>query len=242
MNTDNTSVARLAQDEVRDVLAAADATPWPDVDRPWWFRCTRAAIELHTGDLTQPCRLLACGRALLNLRLAVQSLGVYADVRLVPDPDVRTLLAQLRPEHERLATTRDRQLALAGVRPDSPATRHARLSPAVALPELRRAAELEQAWLAPLSDTQVTQLGLNRYGARLLVVVGTLQDDVRSLLRAGQAVQRVALTAVTFGLATDLVLEPAPDPETLRKVIGGALSPHAVLAVGRPVGKRRTRR
>lgn len=231
MNTDITSVARLTEEQVRDVFAAADTIPWPGADRPWWFRCTATAIELHSHGQPTPCALLACGRALLNVRLAIQVLGVYADVRLTPDPEARTLLAVLRPEHERLATTRDRQLAQADVRPDSPTTRHARLSPRAALPELRRAADLEQVWLAPLSPNQITALDLVPDCARLLVVVGTLEDDVRALLRAGQAVQRVSLTAVTLGLATEFVDVPAHDSVSLRSLIGGALAPHAVLAV-----------
>lgn len=233
MNTGITSVARLAEDQVRTVLAAADQAP----GRPEWrFDCTSSTIELHEkGDSTDPghaARVLACGGALLNLRLAVQAMGVYADVRLAPDPARPSLLAVLRPEHERLATTWDRRLAhMIGHRIMTHAGGHA----VGALPELRKAADVEQAWLARLSEAQQASVGVPVRGTRLVLVIGSLQDDVRSLLHAGQAVQRVTLTAATLGFVTAPLSEPLATPTArtrLRALIGGALSPHAVLTVG----------
>ncbi|HEX5116228.1 MAG TPA: hypothetical protein VFW65_13620 [Pseudonocardiaceae bacterium] len=233
MNTGITSVARLAEDQVRTALAAADQAP----GRPAWrFECTATTIELHEkGDSTDPghaARVLACGGALLNLRLAVQAVGVYADVRLAPDPNRPTLLAALRPEHERLATTWDRRLAhMIGHR----IIIQAPGQPVGALRELRKAADVEQAWLARLSTTQLANVGVPMLDSRLVLVIGSLQDDVRSLLHAGQAVQRVALTAATLGFVTTPLGEPLATPAArtrLRALIGGALSPHAVLAVG----------
>lgn len=234
MNTDSTSVARLAEDQVRTVLAAADRAP----GRPAWrFETTATAIELHeNGDPADPGhteRVLACGGALLNLRLAVHALGVYADVRLAPEQARPTLLAVVRPEHERPATTWDRRLAhqIGHMVVD-----HAVGPPGSALPDLRKAADVEQAWLARLSDAQLAALGLAVAWTRLVVVIGSLQDDVRSLLHAGQAVRRVTLTAATLGFTTVTLREPLASPAArtkLRAMIGGALSPHAVLAVGR---------
>src|SRR5215469_9965578 len=98
-----TSVGRLSDEQVRTVLDAADAAPSPTMDRPWRFELTRSAIELHDVGLNGAQRILACGGALLNLRLAVQELGVSADVRLTPDPTTPGLLATVRTENERLA-------------------------------------------------------------------------------------------------------------------------------------------
>jgi hypothetical protein len=233
MNTGSTSVARLAEDQVRSVLAAADQAP----GRPAWrFECTSTVIELHdNGDPTGPERaerVLAAGGALLNLRLAVHALGVYADVRLAPEPGRPSLLAAIRPEHERPATTWDRRLAhQIGRR----VVEYAAGPPADALPGLRKAADVEQAWLAKLSDPQLAVLGVPAASTRLVVVVGSLQDDVRSLLHAGQAVRRVSLTAATLGFGVVALREPLAGPDVrakLRAMIGGALSPHAVLAVG----------
>ncbi len=245
MHTDGTSVARLTADQVSTVLVAACSAPSPNGDQPWRFRRTATTIELHvhgdTADDGYPGRVLACGGALLNMRLAVQAMGVYADVRLTPDDQQPTLLASIRPEHERLATTWDRQLAHAGVRPESPVVEHSSLTPVAALPDLRRAAELEQAWLAPLTDARLTALHLPVNGSSLVAVIGSLQDDVRALLRAGQAVQRVALTAVTLGLRTSLLRDPVATADArakLRTLIGGALEPHAVLDVDRSADGR----
>lgn len=233
MNTGIKSVARLAEEQVRSVLDAADQAPGRPV---WRFACTATTIDLHEkgdpADSGHADRVLACGRALLNLRLAVQALSVYADIRLAPDPDRPDLLAVVRPEHDRPATTWDRRLAhMIGSR----VAEHPVGPPAGALPELRKAADVEQAWLARLSDAQLAVLGVPLAGRRLVVVIGSLQDDVRSLLHAGQAVQRVTLTAAASGFATTVLSTPLATPAArakLRTMIGGALSPHAVLAVG----------
>lgn len=242
MHTGSRSVARLTTDQVRTVLAAARSAPWPDSDQPWLFHCTATTIELHlTGDTaanTAPDEVLACGGALLTLRLAVQAMGVYADVRLVPDDRRPGLLAVVRPEHERVATTWDRQLAHASTGCASTLAGQAASTPVAALPELRRAAELEQAWLAPLTRAQLATLRMPTTGpSSLIAVIGSLQHDVRALLQAGQAVRRVALTAVTLGLRTTVRPEPVATRTAraaLRTLIGGALEPRAVLDVSAP--------
>jgi hypothetical protein len=222
------SVGRLSDQQVAVVLSAANAAPTPDGIRPWRFQCTSESIELYGEDGAEG--LLACGGALFNLRLAVQDMGVSADVRLTPDPAHPGLLAVVRTENERLATTWERQLASAGMlrdgRPTDPVT------PAAAMPELRRAAEMEQSWLAPLSGHDATAIQVP--ASALVVVVGSLHEDVRALLRAGQAIQRVVLTATTLGLRTVTVPEPVATEAgrtELRSLIGGALFPHAVLAI-----------
>lgn len=224
------SVGRLSGEQVRSVLHAADAAPAPRGERPWRFHCTGSVIELHEHGDTNNCGILACGGALFNLRLAVQDLGVSADVRLVPDPANPTLLAAVRTENERLATTWERQLARASVRAQT--SPPASVSPSAALPELRRAAEIEQSWLAPLGADAAASMQLPVSG--LVVVVGSLQDDARALLRAGQAIRRVLLTATMLGLTTTAVPSPLASPDAraeLRTLIGGALFPHAVLSI-----------
>lgn len=233
MDTGSTSVARLSEDQVRTVLAAADLAPGGPA---WRFDCTPTTIELHEdeshAETGHTARVLACGGALLNLRLAVQAMGSYADVRLAPDPGRPSLLAAVRPEHQRVATTWDRRLAhLIGHRVVEPAAG----PPLTVLRGLRHAADVEQAWLAPLSDAQLVALGMPVLGKRLVVVIGSLQDDVRSLLRAGQAMQRVTLTAAASGFHAVALGGPLATPMArtkLRAMIGGALSPHGVLAVG----------
>jgi nitroreductase len=244
MNTGTPSVARLAEDQVRTVLAAADAAPAPQGGRPWRFRCTQMAIELYEEDAdtvtaTHQERVLACGGALLNLRMAINAIGVYADVRLTPDPVRPALLASVRPENQRLATTWERQLAHVITRPAMNTTDQVTALPTAVVQELRRAAEIEHAWLVRLSDGQLTALNSHLDGvvtsrSQLVVVVGSLHDDVRALLRAGQAIQRVMLTATTLGLGATFLPDPVATSAAraeLRGLIGGALSPHAVLHV-----------
>jgi hypothetical protein len=243
MNTGTPSVARLAEDQVRTVLAAADSAPAPGGGRPWRFRCTSCAIELYEEDdavtATHAERILACGGALLNLRMAINAIGVYADVRLTPDPVRPALLASVRPENPRLATTWERQLAHVINRPAMSAADQVTALPTAVVQELRRAAEIEHAWLVRLSDGQLAALngrldGVDPARAQLVVVVGSLHDDVRALLRAGQAIQRVVLTATTLGLRATFLPDPVATPPAraeLRGLIGGALSPHAVLHV-----------
>lgn len=226
------SVGRLSDEQVELALRAADAAPSPNGVPPWRFECTSESIDLYdAGGHETAERILACGGALVNLRLAVQDMGVSADVRLMPDPANPGLLAVVRVENERLATTWERQLARASLLRDVPRTTPA-TTPDAALSELRRAAEIEQAWLAPLSSYDTKALGVT--GDALVVVVGSLHEDVRALLRAGQAIQRVVLTATALGLRTSRLRGPVATESTraeLRSLIGGALFPHAVLTI-----------
>jgi hypothetical protein len=233
MDTDITSVARLDKAEVRSVLEAADAAPSPPGPKPWRFGCTPTAIELY-GDPSDHDGTLACGGALLNLRLAVHDMGVYAAVRLTPDPAQPTLLAEVRPENERPATTRERQLVRVILGPDRIVAESDTVVPDSAVQELRRAAEIEHAWLAPLEGPQRAPLRDLVDDTELVVVIGSLQDDVRALLWAGQAIRRVVLTAAVLRLRTFVVPEPMATPTAraeLRALIGGVLSPQAVLIV-----------
>ena len=66
--------------------------------------------------------LLACGAALLNLRLAIRALGVHPAVQLLPDPNRPNLLAVVRLQGTSPAALVDRRLAeaipAAGTTPD----------------------------------------------------------------------------------------------------------------------------
>jgi hypothetical protein len=228
MDTGIRSVARLTEAKVRAVLAAADAAPTSPGGGPWQFICTPTAFELYTTRPDDPVATLACGAALLNLRLAIHDLGVHANVRLTPDPTSRpTLLATVRPDNERPGTTRERQMVMVLTGPAP--TRSDPVTPDTAVQELRRAADLEHAWLAALSGAE---LGIGDGG--LYVVIGSLHDDVTALLWAGQAIQRVVLTAGVLGLDPKVVPGPLATREAranVRSRIGGALTPHAVVRI-----------
>lgn len=75
----------------------------------------------------------------------------------------------------------------------------------------------------------------------LIAVIGTLHDQPLARLQAGQAMQRVLLTATDAGLSASLLYPVVKVPETrklLREQIVGGLWPQAVLRLGygSPVG------
>jgi nitroreductase len=69
----------------------------------------------------------------------------------------------------------------------------------------------------------------------LIVVLGSFQDGTPTQLQAGQAMQRVLLTATDAGLSASFlsqVVEVATVRRELRALIGGGLWPQAVLRIG----------
>jgi hypothetical protein len=309
MNTPVMPVGSLTCDQVHAVLIAATAAPSLHNSQPWRFGCTPTAIELH-ADSTRSCPaadpdqrelVLACGAALLNLRLAIRALGVHPAVRLLPDPDRPDLLAVVRPQGHSQATPVDR--ALAEAIPRRRTNRRPFLPepvPASLLTGLRQAAKTERAWMATLTPAQLPVLrtllrhahdlqqrdpafvaewarwtgrGADstdgvpaRSGGPLpepqdhwvlrdfsagqahprvegkdyepdpfIAVIGSFHDVPLAHLQAGQAMQRVLLTATTAGLSASFLSQMVEVPGTrtqLRELIGGGLWPQAVLRLG----------
>ena len=304
-----TAVGPLDAEQVRSVLTAASAAPSLHNSQPWRFECRPSTLELHldprrelpAADPDHREMLLACGAALLNLRLAIRSLGIAADVRVLPDPDQPGLLAVIRPEGTVRPSLADRQLA------DSITRRHTNRRPYLdeAVPDgvlhlLRQAARIEQSWMALvtpaqrstlrrlLSDAHHAQRGDPRFVAEwaawtgrgagaddgvpseaagppseqqdiwvlrdfgsgsapprtpgkdfesdpLIAVIGSLDDLPLAQLRAGQAMQRVLLTATVEGLSASFLSQVIEVPATrtqLRELIGGGVWPQAVLRLG----------
>jgi len=146
----------LRPDDMRSVLVAAGLAPSLHNSQPWTFRLTEHTIELHQ-DTTRRLPVadpdshelrLACGAALLNLRLALHARHIRPLVTLLPVRECPDLLAVVRhggrkpltPEQARLL--RAIPLRRTNRRPFSatPVTiseQHA----------LRRAALDEKAWL-----------------------------------------------------------------------------------------------
>jgi nitroreductase len=312
-------VGRLSPDEVRTVLSAAIMAPSLHNSQPWRFRCTPTLIELYAdtsravpvADPDHRELVLACGAALLNLRLAIRSLGVYPDVRLCPDPGRPDLLATVRPEASHPPNPVELRLAEAIRR------RHTNRRPFadIAIPEptrneLRRAAERERSWLAILPTNQLAALrrlvhqahqrqqddpdfrtewahwmgrpdssrdgvparsagllpeaqdewvlrdfsagrararleGKDFERAPLIAVVGSFFDSSLARLQAGQAMQRVLLTATDVGLDASFLSQVVEVPDArkqLRQLIGGGLWPQTVLRLGHGTAVSSTRR
>ncbi|MBE1496286.1 nitroreductase [Amycolatopsis lexingtonensis] len=70
----------------------------------------------------------------------------------------------------------------------------------------------------------------------LVVVIGSFDDTRLDQLRAGQAMQRVLLTATTAGLDASFISQPIEVTDVrseLRQLLGGGLWPQIVLRLGR---------
>lgn len=70
----------------------------------------------------------------------------------------------------------------------------------------------------------------------LVVVIGSFDDTRADRIRAGQAMQRVLLTATAAGLDASFISQPVEVPEVrgeLRALLGGGLWPQIVLRLGR---------
>lgn len=301
------AVGPLTAEQVRLALLAAIAAPSLHNSQPWRFDLTDTTIELHADpDRALPATdpdarelLLACGAALLNLRVAIRGFGVHPDVRLLPDRTRPTLLAVVRPQGHRPASAWDRTLGDAiprrrtNRRPFQPA-----VVPTGVVGELQGAAHQEQTWLATLNRTQLAELrglvrqahGIQRRdpacraewiawtgrpdddpdgvparsagpvpepqdewllrdfaGSRprtpgkdfepdpLIAVIGSFHDLPLARLQAGQAMQRVLLTATVAGLSASFfsqVIEVSTTRVVLRTLLGGGLWPQAVLRLG----------
>lgn len=146
----------LAPEQVERVLTAAGLAPSLHNSQPWWFRVSPHVIELHADPermlpVVDPAgceQRVACGAALLNLRLALRGYGIRPIVTLVPDGSNPDLLAAVRHGGRKPATPEEERLLRAV--PLRRTNRHPFSEVAVTSDEqhaMRRAALDEGAWL-----------------------------------------------------------------------------------------------
>jgi hypothetical protein len=253
--SDTVAVGTLNADQVQQVLATAEKAPAVHHLRPWRFACTTTTIELlldppagaQSEDEDHREAWVACGAALLNLRLAIRACGIEPVVHLLPDRDRPALLAAVEIDGHRANTTGGLELSMAIALLDTGTdTQHfeREMLPDALIGQLRYAARIEQAWIAPFpasalppQDQPVDQIGQRPRPANhdQILVLGTLQDDPTSRLRAGQAMQRVLLTTTKFDLSVCFIaMSPnlTASREQLRHLIGGALWPQVLLQLG----------
>lgn len=104
--------------EVRATVARSPAVCGPP---PWWLRFIDGAVELYEKDTfwrphPDPVardRLVSCGAAAATLELALRSLDLRVDLRLLPDEDRPQLLARAGISGKHAPTARERVLGAA---------------------------------------------------------------------------------------------------------------------------------
>jgi hypothetical protein len=244
------------------VLHAASVAPTLPGGRPWWLRPVDGGVEVRSDARQHQCvtgpglreMRMSCGAALLTMRLAMSVGGRRPVVALQPDPGQPGLLAVLRRGRPAEPTPDERVLHAAAVPPCVPSS--ASVGPRAEAPMvrhlLRRAAEIEGAWSRSVTDgnerARLCALLSAPQRARaealacgtgaLLVVIGSHHDLPAGHLQAGQAMQRVLLTASALGLPASVLAGPADLLPARREFTGPAgpgVTPQALLLVGRPV-------
>ncbi|MCS7483687.1 Acg family FMN-binding oxidoreductase [Umezawaea endophytica] len=153
----------LAEDDVRGVLEAASLAPSIHNSQPWRFALHPDRVELRfdprrrlpaTDPESRELRL-SCGAALLNVRLALQGLGIRPLVTLLPGRDADGALAVVRRGGHFTPTGESRALLKAV---ESRRTNRRPFFDNAVPPghrqQMVRAAELERSWLHVVSTRE----------------------------------------------------------------------------------------
>ncbi len=247
----------LAPERIAEIIGLAGRASSSHNSQPWRFRVTPEVIEVHADTLmprTDPRdveRRLACGAALFNLRLALEHFGVRPSVTLIPRANEPTLVAQVRRRGYANPAAEQRKLfsaiTTAGTDPCpflptavSGADRRA----------LAGAVHAEHGWLHIVDRSQRAEVARWTAGSRasaaevqgkdpdhdpLMVVLCSHTRTRVGDVQAGQALQRMLLTATSLGLVVSSLSPMVAVPETrerLAKLLCDTLYPQALLHIG----------
>lgn len=245
----------ITQDQIDALLNEASHTARSvRSEQVWSWNSTGGVIELIAGlppvaDQRHRSLMLEAGALLLNLRLLIRGLGVLPTVRVMPDPGRPSLVAAIRLDGPRPVTDQDRSLVaalLTGPPSWSPAAAALTTAPTNSfMRAMRRAAKAEQTWLAAQPMTTFDGLDLSEVAgtptlAGTALIVGTLLDGATARLQAGQAAQRVVLTAAALDVPITARRSESfsddADRRRVRELIGGGLWPQAVLQPDTGIG------
>jgi nitroreductase len=213
----------LSRQVVAELARAAMMAPSIHRPQPWRIHVSpeRQIIELHAnpdhalecGDPTGRVAHVACGAAVFNLRVAAAMAGREPIVVLLPEPAAASLLATIRLAGTHVAEPGERELHAAMT------ASHAGLGPAAGervpgavLAELADAAGTEGATLRMLDNPETALLLTLAQNAApsipafvqdspQLAVLATPMGCTTGSLLAGQAMERVLLTATARGIA-----------------------------------------
>lgn len=92
-----------ADEITRFVIAEGVSAPSVHNTQPWWFYRTDREIGIHADDERQLHvadpdgreMLISCGAALFTIRVALRNVGLVPLVRVLPEPDLGTLVAKV---------------------------------------------------------------------------------------------------------------------------------------------------
>jgi nitroreductase len=230
---------RLTDVQFHAAVELAVRAPSLHNSQPWRFRSTGDAVELSAdaarqlpvADPTGRAVRIACGAALLNLRLALAAQGLSTETTLLPDTTHPELLARIDVGPARPASPGEAALAAAIPR------RHSQRAPfveAVVPPTHRNtltsAAQRESAALTLVTDRAVAAdvADLIQGANKALANTPGYLDELRSWTR-------------TDDKATDGVPRraggpaPAPHEQLTRRDFGGAPAPDHRRYEGEPL-------
>jgi hypothetical protein len=203
----------------------------------WRLETFAGGIDLRAdphGCVSNRELTIACGSALFDLRLALEHAGLDIAVSARPDPDDPRLIARIHvlgagdpPASDLLDAIPCRRTDRRrfGARPVTPETVCA----------LQAAAVAEGAWLHDVAGPDSLRQRLAAEGAPLFAVLATGGDGPMAWLAAGQALERVVLTAVREGLQVSLIDHPIEVRE-LRDRLASVLEPPGIPQAGLRVG------
>jgi nitroreductase len=190
------SAAPLLSDQETAVLGeAARWAPSIHNSQPWRLRRLPDGLavmedlsrSLPVIDPTGRDRLVSCGGAVLNTRVALRALGYQTEVALLPDPAAPGLIATVRAIGRRQAT--DEDLRLHRMIPERHTHRRVYRSHVIAeddLLELRQAASAEGARLSVADSAARRRLAhLLRRAVRSQAADPELRDEVERWVRRG---------------------------------------------------------
>jgi hypothetical protein len=187
---------RLTEDEFQVLGEAARWAPSVHNSQPWRLRRQSDGLAIFEDpsrslpviDPTGRDRLVSCGAAVLNTRVALRALGYLPEVALLPDPTMPSLIATVRAVGVRSPT--DDDLILHRMIPERRTHRRVYRSHVIAeddLLDLRQAASREGARLSIADSAGRRRLThLLRRAIRAQAADTELREEVERWVRRGE--------------------------------------------------------